>query len=188
MRTAVLQGILTAIVLAMLSPGTGRAATNEVFRSITIDGEVYREVRVVEATPVEVAIVARGPVGRRLKRQELPPELACRYPYDPARAAEFEQEQARVAVEKQARDRREAYESLGRQERGLLLEIKKAEEDLARTQKEINLRRPSAQGRPRSVARMSLEHTRDRRLNVFQHLEHLKQQLDSVRLLKAQFR
>lgn len=89
------------------------------------------------ADPVSVFVIYEsedgGKGGRKIPRQELPPQLQAKYPYDAAKAAEYRKQQARAAAEQAAlaalaaqqaaRMRKEAKERAQQKEREILAQI-----------------------------------------------------------------
>src|ERR1035438_6971941 len=73
---------------------------------VVIDGKTSKIICVRSADPVSVFVIyesdAGGKGGRKIPRQELPPQLQAKYPYDAARAAEYRKQQADQAAEQAA--------------------------------------------------------------------------------------
>src|SRR4051794_19270642 len=59
------------------------------------EGKTNKIARVHSANAVSVLVIYEGNTGgRKIPRQDLPPELQAKYPYDPAKAAEVQQQQS----------------------------------------------------------------------------------------------
>lgn len=172
--------------VALLGGMTARA--QEVFPLLTLDGQALTNARPIEVSPVDILFKADGPVFKRVKRQDLPEGLKDKYPYDDAKAAEYEKEKVEKAKALREQQRREAYAALLRQEKELENRIEKLDAEMVDLQKELNLLNKSANRKPRSPARLVADQARVRKQNLISQQSQLQQQLKQVRASQAQYR
>jgi hypothetical protein len=171
----------------------------EIFPKLVIKGEVYRDVSVVRANPVEVTLHWESGGGGVFKRQELPPILAARYPFDPKAAEEWAKDTVRQEhriAEKRGRDDELASATSGKvraQQREHLLQGLKLKEEalhtqIALTEKQLsNLNEiiPVLDGRANGTRRNSFVHlaadrAREQKLRLLGQLHEMQAQLDAL--------
>lgn len=122
---------------------------------------------------------------KRIKLQELPPDLRDRFPYDPTKADKFEKEKAVREKILHDQQRQAAYESLLRQEREIERQIEKKNGELVELQRIINVWRAKPPGHGKAAA---LHQLLDRKLYLIQEIARLEKQLRSVRDAQVQYR
>ena len=176
-----------------------RPSQPEVFPTLVIKGQVYTNVSVVRTNPAEVILRWEGAGGGTFKRQDLPPEVTARYPYDPKaaeqwasektvrdrRVAEQNQENAKTAAvlaqQKAAQERERALHNLRRQESDLKSQISKAKKEVQDLQQVINVLDGKARGtRRRSVPHQQADAARNQKLVLLDQLHQLESQLSDV--------
>jgi hypothetical protein len=116
--------------------------------------------------------------GRRIPRQELPPELRGRYPYNAAKAADYRKQQADKstqeaisAAERNAR-LREAIE------RGILDQIEALTKQDVGLQKEKKILKSLPPGNGR---RVRMRYINDHQESIRAQIERLREKLDQIR-------
>ena len=117
-----------------------------------------------------------------------PAELKDRFPYDAKEVEEHEKQKAAKARAQREQQRQDAYQAVLRQERELAVQIDRTERDLLALQKEINVRKSQAYGRPRSAERAAAIEAQERKIALQRHLENLRRQLEAVRAQQAHYR
>jgi hypothetical protein len=157
---------------------------------VVIDGKTNRIVRVHSADPVSVLVIyeseegAKG--GRKIPRQELPPQLRTKYPYEAAKAAEYRKQQADAAVEQAglsvqqaAKMRTAAREVLRQKEREILAQMDSLNKQDVELQKEKNTldHLPPGNGR-----RVRSRHISDEQQGIREHIDQLRKQVEQIRL------
>ena len=186
-RQAWRQMATTATALLIL-PAALAAQSDEVFPVVKINGDSYTNVTVVKATPVQVLLHYDGGA-YNFKREDLPPVLAAKYPYDPAQARDWLREEAlkRQAVCDQ--QRAEIYAGLVKRESRAKASLKAAQHELAQLQKELTIRANQAKGTRRSSPEhIEVNHLRDRKISLIQQIEQLEREVVSSRQLQSQYR
>ena len=157
---------------------------------VVIDGKTNKVVRVMSADPVSVFVIyeseAGGKGGRKIPRQELPPQLQAKYPYDAAKAAEYRKQQADAAAEQAAlsaqqasRARAAAREALRQKVREILAQIdswNKRDVELQK-QKRILDSLPPGNGR-----RVRSRHISDEQQAIREHIAELRKQVEQIRV------
>jgi hypothetical protein len=154
------QSAAAAAESATASTRQAQPPVQEDLGCVVIDGKTNKIVRVCSADPVSVFVLYEseesGKGGRKIPRQELPPQLKAKYPYDATKAAEYRKQQADLAVEQAAmsvqqaaRMRAAAKEVLREQERAIHAQIDSLNKRDVALQKEKNILNslPSGGGR-----------------------------------------
>jgi len=168
----------------LLAPAQGE----DVYPTLTLGGQTYTNATAIEVNPVEILFKADGPQFKRVKRQDLPESLRDKYPYDPAKAADYEKEKAEKARALREQQRREIYAGLQRQEREIETKIKRIDDDLVALQRELQVLNASARRKPKSPARVAADQARARKQTLITQQAQLQQQLEQVRANQAQYR
>jgi hypothetical protein len=126
-----------------------------------------------------------GKGGRKIPRQELPPQLQAKYPYDAARAAEYRKqqadqaaEQAALSVQQAARARAAARETLRQKEREFLAQIDSWNKRDVEMQKEKNILNSLPPGNGR---RVRAKHISDEQQGIREHIAQLRKQVEQIR-------
>ena len=162
-------------------------AEEPVVKEMTIEGRLVKDVRVNEVTPTHVTVSWEGNM-RKLERQNLPPELQSRYPYDAKAAADFKKKQE-LARDQQASEQRQRQDqrnrelkaSLLRQESETTERLRKLQGELAQLEKEMGPMRAKAQGKKNSPARKELDAARDRKQDYLHRIGEQEKLLASIR-------
>jgi len=156
---------------------------------IVIDGKTKKIVGVHSADPVSVYVIFEGEDGtrggRKIPRQELPPQLQAKYPYDAAKAAEYRKQQADLAAEQAAaaaqqaeRMRKAAKDGLHQKEQGILAQMESLNKQDVELQKEANVLGSLPPGNGR---RVRLRHIHDLQQGIREQNKKLNDQLEQVR-------
>jgi hypothetical protein len=188
--------LLTASALALLRT-PGRA--EEVFPTLVIKGQIYTNVSVVRTNPAEVVLRWEGAGGGTFKRQDLPPELAARYPYDPTaaekwasekalrdrRASEQDRESAKAAAvlaeQKRVQQRERTLQDLQRKESALKSQIPKTRKEVQDLQQVINTLNGKAKGTGKgSVPHEEANKARNQKLMLLHQIRQMEEQLSAV--------
>jgi hypothetical protein len=131
----------------------------------------------------ESADCGRG--GRKVSRQELPPQLQAKYPYDAAKAAEYRKqqadkaaEQAALAAQQAARARASAREALRQKEREILAQIDSLDKQDFELQKQVNIlnKMPAGGGR-----RLKAKQLSGQQEVIRQYIDRLNSELAKIR-------
>lgn len=170
-----------------------------VFPNLVMNGQVYTNVSVSQFNPVELILRWENGGGGTFKRQELPPELSERYPYD-ARAAEQwlsdkaahdqrvreQNRQSAEATQRATEQSREQWrernlQSLRAQTDGLRAEIRKLDKDLEHLSEVIHELDGRAAGtRRNSPAHQAADRAREGKILLIDQIHQLEEQLDSL--------
>jgi hypothetical protein len=160
---------------------------------VVVDGKTNKIVRVHSADPVSVLLIYEseggGKGGRRIPRQELPPQLQAKFPYQPAKAAEYRKqqadqtvEQAALSVQQAARARAAAKEVLRQKEREILAQIDSWHKRDVELQKEKNLLNSLPPGNGR---RVRAKHISDEQEGIRERIAQLRKQVEQIRVQVA---
>jgi hypothetical protein len=183
----------TASASATASKSQSQPPVQDDLGCVVIDGKTNKIVRVHSADPVSVFVIYEneecGKGGRKIPRQELPPQLQAKYPYDAAKAAEYRKqqadaaaEQAALSVQQAARMRAAAKEVLGQKERGILAQIDSLNKRDVELQKEKSVLNslPAGNGR-----RVRARHISDEQQSIRENIAQLRRQVEQIRVQSA---
>ena len=178
----------TTTTALLILPAALAAQSEEVFPVVKINGDSYTNVTVIKATPVQVLLHYDGGA-YNFKREDLPPVLAAKYPYDPAQARDWLREEALKRQALREQQRAEIYASLVKRESRAKASLKAAQHELAQLQKELIVRSNQAKGNRRgSPAHIEANHLRDRKISLIQQIDQLEREVESSRQLQSQYR
>jgi hypothetical protein len=175
-----LRAILAGLLLCAL-----HTRAEEILPPFWMNNLLYTNVAVIQETPVEVLLRLDRLGFKRIKLQDLPTDLRDRFPYDPIKAAEFEKENAIKTKLLREQQRREAYETLLRQEREIERQIETKNEDMVELQRTINVWRAKPPGHGKAAA---LHQLLDQKLLLMRQIDDLRKQLRSNHAMQAQYR
>jgi hypothetical protein len=201
----------TATALPAQTNRPSPAAAEEVFPRLTINGEVYTNVSVIRANPVELVLRWDPCGGGTYKRQDLPPELAARYPYDADAAAKWAREKGltdrllsarqpemaereRLLAQRQNEQLREKQRSsflkdLQNREARLNAQIQKANKQLEDLNEFLGPLDHKAKGTRRNSPRWAAaDYARDVKMALLNQIHQLQDQLDTVHEQMKQYR
>ncbi|HMP82026.1 MAG TPA: hypothetical protein PKA41_04885 [Verrucomicrobiota bacterium] len=143
------------------------------------EGKSNKIARVYSVTPAYVQVIYDGGKGgRKIPRNDLPPQLRARYPYDAPRAAEYQAQKAEIAVNRATAVNDTLRENLKKQEDTLMAEINRLGEKDSQMQREVNALRKAPPGGGRKV---KLAHLMNQQQQLREHVQKLQSQLDAVR-------
>lgn len=167
----------------------GRAkGTNETYEVLAVRTNLYKNVRVIQATPEDL-LIGYDEGYCRIKLQDLPQELKSQYPYDAQKAAEYETEQKleRVREAQQAAASSAALTAATRatflkKEAELKVRIASVQKTLKRLNADMRVQSKLAKGhRRRSPRRRQLDALHREKLNVRDELWRLEDELQRTR-------
>lgn len=174
-----LRGLVLAGTLALLPV---LAVAQEIFPRLIINGGVVTNVSVTRSNPVELVLHWDGGGGGICKRQELPPELAARYPYDAGEAERWLREKAekdRCAADQK---RAQLVQELRRKERFLVAEIERVDKELHKLNEITPILAQKARGTRRgSPEHVELNRTRDHKVSLIKQRQQLETDLENAR-------
>jgi len=107
------------------------AAAEDTLETLTVGTNTYRNVRIVQASPVDL-LIGHDDGYRRIPLQDLPDSLKAKYPYDPRKAADYQKQKAQEAQLRQARNVGALRTALLAREAELQNQIETARKDLKR--------------------------------------------------------
>jgi hypothetical protein len=152
-----------------------------------VDGKTNKIGSIYKVTPSYVHVIYDPSTrGRKIPRQELPPELKAKFPYDATQAAEYQKQQMALAAQQAAiatAAAREAAKTAAIQrEREIQNEIARLQAQDVAIQKEVNVLKSLAPGNGRRVQlaqlRNQLQAIRERVSKLRTQLEQLQAQRD----------
>jgi hypothetical protein len=175
---------------ATASGSQSQSPVQEDLGFVVIDGRTNKIVRVHSADPASVFVLYEseecGKGGRKIPRQELPPQLQAKYPYDAAKAAAYRKlqadraaEQAAMSVQQATRIRAAAKEVSSQKEREIRVQIDSLNKRDVELQKEKNILNnlPAGNGRRLRAKQIAAEQEGIRR-----QIDQLREQADQIRI------
>ena len=184
--------VTTLMLLGSRTPGQAeeksddsKAAQQDLGYDI-FDGQTNRIVRVSNVTPTHVFLAYEGTrlKGRTVARQDLPPQLRERYPFDVRKAAEMERQQIALAAQR-ADARRAAWKNaLQRREMEIAAELQSLQQRDEALQKEVIILKSLPPGNGRRVRlayiRNEQQSIRERTVQLRTLQEQVRAQRDSI--------
>ena len=144
-----------------------------------VDGATNKIVRVSGVTPASVFVLYEGECrGRRILRQDLPPQLKAKYSYDPAKVAEYQKRQIELAAQQAVAQRVAMRDALRHQEAEMVAEIAMLEKQDAEAQKEKSVLRSLPPGNGRRVRLAQINNNQE---NIRERISQLRALLQQVR-------
>ena len=178
---------------ATTPPSKSQPPVKEDLGVVVIDAKTNKIIHVRTADPVSVLVIyeneegAKG--GRKIPRQDLPPQLQAKYPYDAAKTTEYRKQQADLAaeqaafsVQQAARIRAATKEVLRQKEREIRAQMDFLNKQDVELQKEKNTldRLPAGNGR-----RVRSRHISDEQQGIREHIAELRKQVEQIRVQSA---
>jgi hypothetical protein len=174
---------------ATASTGESQPPAQQDLGCIVIDGMTNKIICVRSSDPVSVFVIyeseAGGKGGRKIPRQELPPQLQAKYPYDDAKAAEYRKQQADAAADQAAlsvqqavRASAAAREALRQKEREILAQIEPWQRRDVELQKEKNILNSLPPGNGRRVRAKQIAAEQQ---GIREHIAQLRKQVEQIR-------
>jgi hypothetical protein len=175
---------------ATASTSQAQPPAQEDLGCVAIDGKTNKIVRVHSADPVAVFVIFEsedgGKGGRKIPRQELPPQLQAKYPSDDAQAAKYRKqqagaaaEQAALSVQQGARMRAAAKDALRQKEREILLQMDSWNKRDVELQKEKGTLNSLPPGNGR---RVRAKHISDEQQGIRERIAQLRNQVEQIRV------
>lgn len=127
---------LSSAAAVLLFVFTVAAPAEDTFETLTVGTNTYRNVRIIQASPVDL-LIGHDDGYRRIPLQDLPDSLKAKYPYDPQKAAGYEKQKAQEAQLRQARDAGALRTALLAREAELQNQIEAARKDLKRVNADL---------------------------------------------------
>jgi hypothetical protein len=161
----------------------------EDFGCDVVGGATNKILRVSSVNPISIYVLYECENrGRWILRQDLPPQLKAKYPYDPAKVAEYQKrqmeqqkQQAELAAQLAAAQRAAQREALNQREKEILAEIAKLEKQDVEEQKEKNVLKNLPHGGGRRVRAAHISSNQENIRNRIQQLNTLLQQVRAQR-------
>ncbi len=180
--------ILFAICLFAFAVNGQAKDSNETFVVLTVGTNTFKNVRVIQATPVGL-LIGYDDGYRRIKLQDLPKELKAKYPYDAQKAAEYETQQKleRVRQAQQAASSSAAltaatHAAFLKKEADLQAQVASVQKELKRLDADIQVQGKLAKGHKRnSPQRRQLDVLRRQKMDVRDELWQLQDELQKTR-------
>jgi hypothetical protein len=159
----------------------------EVLEELKLGKETFKEVRVIQASPIDLLIGHEGGY-KRIKLQDLPSPWKQKYPYDAKKAEEYERQKAAEA-------RLRPVQNAAQIRAGLLLkedEIKKKlaplEKELMRLKSDLKVQNAIARGRgSKSDAKHAADGLRASYLQAQDKVYALKDELEKTEATRKKF-
>lgn len=147
------------------------------------EGKTNKIAKVYSVTPTHVQVLHEGgKSGRNIPRQSLPPQLAAKYPYDAAKAAEYQKQQADLATQQIVTAQAIARENVRKQEQQLLNEVARLTRLNHKLANDFALQKQMPKGRGKKATLTNLVNERQQ---VADNLAKLQAQLDALRARQA---
>ena len=156
----------------------GQPRNEENLGYVVVDGKTNKIGRIFSVTPSYVWVIYDPSTGgRKIPRQELPPELKARFPYDAAKAAEYQKQQMEAAARQAAVQAAVARETGLRREAEITNEIAALREQDVAIQKEVRILKSLPGGNGRKV---KAAHLHDQQESIRERISGLRTQLEQL--------
>ncbi len=150
-----------------------------------VDGVTNKIIRVSNVTPISVYVVYEGGCsGRKILRQDLPPQLKAKFSYDAAKSDGYQKQQIESAAQQAAAQRLAMKTAIHQKEAEILAEIALLEKQDTDDQKQKNILKslPPGNGRRLHAASISndQQNIRERILQLETLLQQVRMQSDRL--------
>lgn len=150
----------------------------EIFGYDLINGVTNQIARIAKVTPVDVQVFyTNSKGGRKIPRQDLPPELAAKFPYDEAKAAQYRKQQIEIAAQQAAARAAAARQVVLQREWEITNEIASLRARDIEIQKQKNILRDLGPGNGRRVKLANLNNEQE---SIRERVSQLNMQLVQV--------
>lgn len=123
-----------------------RCLGEDTYNTLQVGTNALRNARVIQANPVTL-LIGHEDGYLRVNVGDLPDELKSRYPYLPAKAAEYQEQQAEEARRRHTQDKAAAQATLLDKEARIQAQIKSLQQGLKRLNADIQTQRALAKGK-----------------------------------------
>jgi hypothetical protein len=159
----------------------------EMFETLTVGTNTFKNVRVIQASPVDL-LIGYDAGYRRIQLQDLPDSLKAKYPYDPQKAADYEKQKAQEARLRQAQNAAAVRTSLLAREAELQNKIGDLQKELKRINADLadqnQLKKDQAAG---LADQQTVNELRRKRMVVRDQIWTLKDELGKVQTQRKKY-
>jgi hypothetical protein len=165
----------------------GRVRSDETFESLAVGTNIFKNVRVIQASPVDL-LLGHEEGFKRVKLQELPDVLKAKYPYDEQKAAAYEKERAKERQAIRAQNTASARASLLAREAQLRAKIETLQKELKRINADIGVQDRIKQGKAtKSRDRQAADALRRKKLEVRDQIWRTQDELEKTEALRRKY-
>ena len=159
----------------------------DAFEELKVGKETFKDVRVIQASPIDLLIGHEGGF-KRIKLQDLPDPLKQKYPYDAKKAEEYEKQKAAEARLRQAQNAAQARASLLSKEQEIKNRLAPLEKELKRLKADLKVQNANAKGRSaKSAARHAADATRTNYMQVRDRVYALKDESEKAEAMRKKY-
>jgi hypothetical protein len=162
------------LVSAFCCPG------EDTYETLKVGTNTFKNARVIQANPLTL-LIGHEDGYQRVKLQDLPDELKSKYPYDPAKAAAYLDQQAAEARQRRAQDKAAAHAALLDKESRIQAQIKSLQQGMKRHNTSLQTQRALAKGtRAKSPERKELDRMLKEKMGMRDDLWLMQDQLQNL--------
>jgi len=166
---------------------TVAAQAEDTFETLTVGTNTFKNVRVIQASPVDL-LIGYDDGYRRIQLQDLPDSLKAKYPYDPQKAADYEKLKAQEARLRQAQNVAVVRTSLLAREAELQNKIGNLQKELKRINADLadqnQLKKDQGAG---PADRQTANELRRKRILVRDQIWELKDELEKAQTQRKKY-
>jgi hypothetical protein len=159
----------------------------DTFETLTVGTNTFKNVRVIQATPVDL-LIGYDDGYRRIQLQDLPDSLKAKYPYDLQKAADYEKQKAQEAQLRQAQNAAAVRISLLAREAELQNKIEDRQKELKRINADLadqnQLKKDQGAG---PADRQTVNELRRKRMALRDEIWKLKDELEKVQMQRKKY-
>ena len=178
---------LPIVAVFLLLAFAAAAPAEDTFDTLTVGTNTYKNVRVIQASPVDL-LIGHDDGYRRIPLQDLPDSLKARYPYDPQKAAEYEKQKAQEARQRQAQTVAALHTALLAREAELQNQIDTRRKDLKRINADLTaLKRIKADHGAEPADQRTANELRRKKIELQDQIWKCQDELDKVQAQRKKY-
>jgi hypothetical protein len=163
------------------------AQAQETFESLKIGTNVFKNARIIQASPVDL-LIGHDDGYKRVKLQDLPESLKAKYPYDAQKAADYEKEEVRKRQLIQTQNVAAMRTSMLAKEGQLRSQIAEHRKELKRLNKDIGTQDRRKKGKGTySSDRQYADELRRQKMAVRDEIWRLQDELDRTEAQRRKY-
>lgn len=173
--------LLLVLTSSLAASATLRAAEQPATEDLGVlveNGKTNRILRVFAATPTYVHVILENNAGRKIPRQELPPQLAAKFSYDADKAAAYQVQQATLAAQQYAAQQAALQQVIRNRIAAIDAEIGRLTKQDTELQAQVNVYNHMHWGNGRKVR---MAHLLDQQQAIREQVLILRHQLSALR-------
>jgi hypothetical protein len=159
----------------------------ETFETLAIGTNVFRNARIIQASPVDL-LIGHDDGFKRIKLQDLPEPLKATHPYDAQKAADYEKQKVAERQALQAQNTASARTAWLAREGQLRAKIEEHQKELKRIDKNIGVQDRRKQGKGvKSADRKQADALRAQKMQVRDEMWKLQDELERTEVQRRKY-